>query len=405
MNRVKITKQMYDKEKMYKWLVILCWLTILTCTILKMFGSKQFEMPNYTYNISDTTQKIVNYIFYILNSILFAMLLKKDKLTLKEIGVVVLLYTPLFIMSMFPKIATIRFILETIMFFVLGKIIIKDKWWKVLLEVISINFIIIIYQLITMLYKNINVKIKIDNFIVSYIVLIDYYTLILLTYLYIKKKGEYIYGQWSKFLVVLSNKRRNEKCVQQSDVNLQKESVKKQSNEVGFTLFTLILSLFQFSLVFTLCYFINNTTWQFVIIFVTFCVLRAIFGKSYHCNTIIGCTSLSCLVFVIATKLSLPPYISTLCNVLIGLLIAYMMFIMYYYDKHTNSKGITLSRGMSLEALTEMCSNLQLSDIEFNILVDFYVKRKSLQNIAMKIGYSQINVSKIKSKAIKKIIG
>jgi hypothetical protein len=367
-----------------------------------MFGSKQFEMPDYTYNISDTTQKIVNYIFYILNSVIFAMLLKKNKLTLKEFGIVLLLYTPIFIMSMFPKLDMIRFAIETIMFFVLGKIILKDKWWKVLLEVLTINIIIFIYQALTMLYKSINIKIKIDNFIVSYIVLIDYYTLILLTYLYISKKGGYIYGQWSKFLVVISKCRSNEKRIQQNDTIIQKESI---TNNKLFLLFTIMVSVFQLAVVFTLCYFINNTTWQFVIIFVSFCVLRAVFGKSYHCNSIITCTSLSCLVFVIATRLSLPPYISTLCNVIIGLLVAYMMYVLYYYNKYTNPQGITLSRGMNQETLMEMCSNLQLTDIEMKVLTDFYVKRKSLQSIAMSIGYSKINVSKIKQKAIKKIIG
>lgn len=402
MNRVKITKQMYDKEKMYKWLVILCWLTILTCTILKMFGSKQFEMPDYTYNINIWIIRLINYIFYILNSVIFAMLLKKSKITLKEFGIVLLLYTPIFIMSMFPKLDMIRFAIETIMFFVLGKIIIKDKWWKVLLEVLTINIIIFAYQALTMLYKSINIKIKIDNFIVSYIVLIDYYTLILLTYLYISKKGGYIYGWWSKFLVVISKRRSNEKRIQLCEKPIQKESI---TNNKLFLLFTIMVSVFQLAVVFTLCYFINNTTWQFVIIFVSFCVLRAVFGKSYHCNSIITCTSLSCLVFVIATRLSLPPYISTLCNVIIGLLVAYIMYVLYYYNKYTNPQGITLSRGMNQETLIEMCSNLQLTDIEMKVLTDFYVKRKSLQSIAMSIGYSKINVSKIKQKAIKKIIG
>ena len=399
MNRVKITKQMYDKEKMYKWLVILCWLTILTCTILKMFGSKQFEMPDYTYNINIWIRRLINYIFYCINGYLFALLLIKRKPNFKETLLIVSMITPLFIISLFPALFTIKFILEIVVYFLIGKIILKDKWTKILIETLVISAIIIVYQIISMFYKNINIQIKIDNFVVSYIVLIDYYVLMILTYLYAKKKGGYLYGRWNKLLVLLSNKRSNEKTLQQ---NLQEKSV---NDDKGFTIFTIVLSLFQFMLVFTLCYFINNTTWQFVIIFVSFCVLRAVFGKSYHCNSIITCTSLSCLVFVIATRLSLPPYISTLCNVIIGLLVAYMMYVLYYYNKYTNPQGITLSRGMNQETLMEMCSDLQLTDIEMKVLTDFYVKRKSLQSIAMSIGYSKINVSKIKQKAIKKIIG
>lgn len=231
MNIVKNTFKKIDKEKMYGSLVILCWITIFLCVVLKLFGYKEFEMPEYTYNINVHIRRIINYIFYIFNSLIFATLIKKSKITLKETFIVICLYTPLFVMSLFEFLLPIKFVLETTFFFVIGKIITKDKWWKVLLEVLLINVIIFTYQALTMLYKNINVKIHIDNFIVDKIMMIDYYTLIILTYLFISKKGEYIYGRWFKFLVVISNKRRNEKRIQQVPSNLQKESIK---NENGF---------------------------------------------------------------------------------------------------------------------------------------------------------------------------
>ena len=398
MNVVKKTFKGVNKSKMYGSLIALCWATILLCLVLKLFGSKQFEMPEYTYNINIWIRRAINYVFYIINSVVFAMLLVKRKLTLKETFIVIGIYTPLFVMNLFPVLRPYTFILETVMFYVIGMLFLKDKWWKVLIEVIVINLIIMAYQLITMAYKSVNLKIKIDNFIVDKIMLIDYYAIIILTYLFISKEGGYIYGRWQKLLVVLSNKRRSKKTLQQ---NLQKESVDESK---GFKLFALMLAVFQFMLVFTLCYFINNTTWQFVVIFVSFCVLRAVFGKSYHCNSIITCTSLSCLVFVIATRLSLPPYISTLCNVIIGLLVAYLMYVLYYFNKYTNSQGITLSRGMSLDSLTKLCSDIQLSDVERKILTEYYVNRKSLQYIANKVGYSIDNVKKIKAKIIKRII-
>lgn len=401
MNAIKNTSKAVNKSKMYGSLIALCWATIALCLILKLFGSKEFYMPEYTYNINIWIQRIINYIFYIINSLMFGMLLVKRKLKLKEVFIVICLFTPLYYMSLYSKLLPIKFVLETVMYILLGHLLTKDKFWKILLECILIFVLISLYQIITMAYKNINIKIMVDNFIVDKILMIDYYTLIILTYLYASRKGEYLfYGyRWFKFLVVLSNKRRSKETLQQ---NLQKKSIEDESK--GFKLFALMLAVFQFMLVFTLCYFINNTTWQFVVIFISFCVLRLVFGKSYHCNSIINCTSLSCLVFVIATRLSLPAYISILCNVIIGLLLAYLMYILYYFNKSINSQGVVLSRGMSLEALIEMCSNLQLNEMEMKILTEYYVKRKSLQSIAMAVGYSKINVSKIKQKAVKKII-
>lgn len=401
MNATKKTFKGVNKSKMYGSLIALCWATIALCLILKLLGSKQFEIPEYTYNINIWTQRFINYIFYMINSLAFGMLLVKRKLTRKEILIIICLFTPLYYMSLYSKLAPIKFVLEIVMYVILGCLLVKDKFWKILLECLLIFVLTLLYQIITMAYKNINIKIMVDNFIVDKILMIDYYTLIILTYLYASKKGGYLFYGYRrlKFLVVLSNKRRSKETLQQ---NLQKKSIEEESK--GFKLFALMLAVFQFMLVFTLCYFINNTTWQLVVIFVSFCVLRYIFGKSYHCNSIINCTSLSCLIFVIATRLSLHAYISTLCNVIIGLLVAYLMYILYYFNKYTNSQGITLSRGMSLDALTEMCSTIQLTEMEMKILTDYYVKRKSLQSIAMAVGYSKINVSKIKQKAIKKII-
>jgi DNA-directed RNA polymerase specialized sigma subunit len=59
---------------------------------------------------------------------------------------------------------------------------------------------------------------------------------------------------------------------------------------------------------------------------------------------------------------------------------------------------------MSLDSLTKLCSDIQLSDVERKILTEYYVNRKSLQYIANKVGYSIDNVKKIKAKIIKRII-
>lgn len=404
MNIVKNRFKQIDKGKMYGSLVRLCWATILLCLVLKLFGSKQFEMPEYTYNIPDTIQKIVNYIFYCFNSFLFSLVLVKRKLTIKETLIVIGLSTPLFIINLFQNniVNILKFILEILVYFIIGKVFTKQKWYKILLEVFIVSVLVILYQAITLFYKSINILAN-NNFVSLLILQIDYYLLLVLTILFIFNKEVYTYEQWKSILVLLPIRRRSKKSIQQVQSNLQKESV--EDNSKGFKLFTLMLSVFQFMLVFTLCYFINSTTWQFVVIFVSFCIMRAVFGKSYHANSIITCTTLSCVVFVIATRLSLPPYISTLCNVIIGLLVAYMMYVLYYFNKYTTSQGITISRGMSKEALDEILSNHNLNEIETKILTGYYVKRKSLQYIATSVGYSIDNVKKIKAKIIKRIIG
>lgn len=290
------------------------------------------------------------------------------------------------------------------MYVVLGFLFIKDKWYKVLVEATLISIIFIVYQCITMLYKEVNINIIVNDFITEKILSIDLYILLLLTSLRNIKKGDYIHDRWIRFLVVLSNKRRSKESLPKDQKLIQQESIGKQTtDELGYKLFVIILALFQFTLVGTLCYFINNVTWQFIVIFVSFVFMRKCFGKSYHANSVIVCTTLSCVVFVCATRLSLPPYISVLCNVLIGCLVAYMMYVMYYFIKYTTAQGVTIRRGMSKESLLEVCSINNLNEFETNLLIDFYCNKYSAVFLARKYGYSSDNIHKIKAKLLKRI--
>ena len=41
-------KEKYNSNNLNLSLVLLCWGTIIVCLILKLFGSRQFEIPPYT---------------------------------------------------------------------------------------------------------------------------------------------------------------------------------------------------------------------------------------------------------------------------------------------------------------------------------------------------------------------
>ncbi|MGN1337344.1 MAG: accessory gene regulator B family protein [Candidatus Coprovivens sp.] len=142
---------------------------------------------------------------------------------------------------------------------------------------------------------------------------------------------------------------------------------------------------------------------EYFIIIISFFIMRQCFGKSYHADSVIKCTTLSLLVFVLATKLSMPIYLTILCNVLIGCLVAYIMHIWYYYIKYTSNCGITVSKGMSIEDLIELKNQYGLTELEFNILNDYYINRIKINDIAFKYEYSSDGIKKIKAKALNKI--
>ena len=383
--------QPIDKGRMYSCLLAISWTTILACTILKLFGSTAFEMPEFTYNINIWLIRLINLITYEINSMFYLVILIKRKPNNKEIITTLLFSLIPFGLSLFIITAPFKMLAEIIVYLALSLIFVKGKWHKNVIETFVISSMMIFYQFITFIYKGINVNIIVDNIVLELVLSIDLYILLTLTTLDAIKKGGYLHDRGFRFLVVLSKRRRSEESVRQNQVCVQ------QKEDVGFKLFIVMLSVFQIVLVGTICYFVNNTIIEYIIVCLSFFFLRKVFGKSFHTNSVITCTTLSILVFVSATRLTLPASISILCSVLIGCLVAYMMFVMYHFIRYTTAQGITITRGMSKEAMKEICITNNLSDIEEGILTDFYCNRWKIPKIAMKYGYSVDSINKKKA--------
>ena len=286
---------------MYSCLLSISWITIIACVILKFLGSDAFILPDYTYNINIWVIRLINFITYEINTLFYLVIILKRKPKLFEVLVSISFALIPFGLSLFVITYNYKMIAEFIMYFIIAKLFIKDKWYKILLETVTVSIIFIVYQIFTFIYKEINVSIIVDNVILELMLSIDLYILLMLTALDCIKKGGYIYDRGFRFLVVLSKRRFSKKNVRQNQECIQN---KKVDNEFGFKLFIVMLSIFQITLVGTICYFVNNTIIEYIVICLSFFFLRKVFGKSYHSNSVITCTTLSILVFVSATRLT-----------------------------------------------------------------------------------------------------
>ena len=127
--------------------------------------------------------------------------------------------------------------------------------------------------------------------------------------------------------------------------------------------------------------------------------MRAFFGMSYHAKTIITCTSLATLVFSIATRVSLPLYISILCNVLIGLLIAYILFIIA--QNETNSKLLEKYKvNVSMMDKESIMIKFGLSEIEASMIYDYYHREnfETVEDIADRYHYNKMKIYRLLKK-------
>ena len=185
--------------------IILCWIMLVACFAIKLFGGNWFEVVCTNEHFSKLCEFVDNNwflyypiglslyvastIFVVLSVSNYKKFSKKDFLIL--ILVLILLWSTQFISSNTKFIAdTLFLIFSPLVIHLIQekniKNVIKNNWYKG----IFCFLITFIFQIISLVTKNVGIKITDDSTLVTLILLIDYYIMIVLYYLYMKKSKE-----------------------------------------------------------------------------------------------------------------------------------------------------------------------------------------------------------------------
>lgn len=381
------------KLKVYETTLLLCIFIILLSFIMKLFGYTGFSIPIIDHAINNNLSIMyISYgLLFIINAILVILLIVKVRIKCKEYIIVIIIFLLDYIFTCLVDLGYLTFIVEIICLSIAGYVITKNK--KIVFEVCIISSLNILYQWISMITKDLNITVADETFTTNVTFMIDYYMLLTAAILYFKRKEVHIYElvielihvcfRKPKTISILHSKRRcKEKCLQQSETHVQKV-------EVGYLVFNIVLAIFQIMLVGFVSFLVKNTIVNFVIIYLSFIVLRSIFKESYHANTVLKCTTMSMVIFACATELSLDVNISILSSVLVGLLVAFILHIAYYYDNYIKcSNDITK---LSLEDLKIRLGYLEQLEIE--MLYDYWHRgNTTVDDVAEKYGYNKMKI-------------
>lgn len=188
--------------------IVLCWIMLVACFVIKLFGGNWFE-------VVCTNEHFSNFCNYIENNYAVYNILSAFVYVLPQIFAIFAIcllpnpnrYQVFFVIFALLAVWSIKFIsrdlksiIEMIFIFTVpvtirlfgdeidAKKIAKKKWF---LGIVG-YFTIFLFQLISMVTKNVGLKLLNDNLVVTYILLLDYYIMIVLYYLYVKnyKKEE-----------------------------------------------------------------------------------------------------------------------------------------------------------------------------------------------------------------------
>lgn len=385
------------KTKIYKYTLLASIGCILVSFISKLLGCNDFNIPviDNAINNNYTLMLICYLLLFNINGILITMLIVKKRLSFKALLLCVGAFSAEYTITSILANDYLSFILDFLTPILVS--ILLTRKFKITIEGIIVICLNILYQAISMITRDIFIGVATESFTTNLILNIDYYGLLVITILYFRKKGVHIYELVIQFIQWFIHDNRGRKTKTVSILlpkrNSKEKNVQQNVQEVepGYVIFSIVLALFQILLVGFLCYLVKGTVWNFIFIFGSFVMLRFAFGKSWHAETVIWCTTVAILTFTIGTRLSLDVNISILSCVGVGFILAFILHILYFYRlKEDYSK-------LSKEDLGKVLHYLDAT--ELNILYDYYHRgNTSVEEIADKYGYNKMKIYRILNK-------
>lgn len=134
-----------------------------------------------------------------------------------------------------------------------------------------------------------------------------------------------------------------------------------------------------------------------------FHIFRKKYSKTYHADDFVPCTLHTYIMLAVVNRLSLPMHISLLFIVMISYFTTDVLYHLELYLETRKIKGFKIRFGMDETELINECKSVNLTKLEQDVLIMFYCKRMKRYEIGIKLGYSESNISQIKSKALSKL--
>lgn len=178
---------------------------------------------------------------------------------------------------------------------------------------------------------------------------------------------------------------------------------KKLSLHNRIMLKQLFHSILQFVVIFTFGY-LNECIFEIAVIYCCFFIFRSTFEKQFHASTTWLCTLYTIIIYFIVSCITPRKEISLILIVLFTFSINYINFLVREFldlkAKYVHSQNIKIKKGMSKEELLKICQPIILKSVQLDILIDFYINRKSITYIARKQNYSYDRIWQLKNEAL-----
>lgn len=258
-------------------------------------------------------------------------------------------------------------------------------------------FINLLFQIMSLVIRNVDIQRDYTNFIASFICNFDYLILsIMFQNLFFRMGGNslchgvvYLFSHLQTLLKSLPIKLQNIYAI-----NKSKSKFDKVSDMIYLPLY-ILWNIFTVAVVLFVA-FLNETFIECILILFSFWLNKKVFGKPFHMKTATSCFVVSNLTYYCLNRITFSSGLSLLISVALGISLDY---ITSYFVKEKK-----LYRGMSLELLDDTILGIvDKGSDDYKICKMFYVDKQSDQYIATKLNYSKSSIEKKKHNIIEKL--
>ncbi len=287
--------------------------------------------------------------------------------------------------------------------FIISVIIYEKRFnFKRIVKLFKISLLMILYEIISGIIRNGNLKIDYSNFVINFILNFDYILLMIITYkLY--EGGVLLCGEAEAYS--FSQKKQNLKKsllkLRKNYQNNLKKFKKKDKVEkltiIIYIFLSLIWNIFSVVLILLVAR-LNNTFVECIFILTSFWLSKRSFGKAFHFNSMLICFIVSNSTYYCLNRVTMPVGFSIIIPILLGVGLSYVT------SKFVKKTYSPLYRGMPIDVFEETILKIvEKYSIKYKICYEFYINKTSDISLSFKYNYSISGIRKIRDRINEKI--
>lgn len=301
------------------------------------------------------------------------------------------------ILMQYLKMNSLYSILSISIMIIIPMIVSKKIMFK---RQIKYVLLITLYQVISLLIRNVSIHYEYGNYVVDTIMNLDQLLMLAIYYTIFFMKKEELKCQEQIVGLSLLKKINLKTLLQKLQRNLHSFKKKPKVEKISlilYIIFSLIWNLLSLLVILIVAQ-LNNTFIECIFILTSFWLSKRAFGKAFHLSSMAQCFVVSNLTYYCLNRITTPLGISIFVPILLGVGLSYVT------SKLVKKTYKPLYKGMPKELFEETI--LKVTDknsTKYKICYDSYIEKESDISLSFKYNYSIAGIRKIKDRINAKI--